>query len=74
MADLTIKPFYIVYISAVYFSCCVMVTVGYPPTDDPLEKLYSMVLMVILSVSIFSIYLNSKSALAYSVGAIASIS
>jgi len=53
MSNNTRKPFYIIYLSAVYYACCVMVTVGYPPTEDPLEKIYSMFLMIILSVIIF---------------------
>ena len=34
-----------------------MVTVGFPPTDDPAEKIYSMVLMVLLSVRKINFYI-----------------
>ena len=47
-----------------------MVTTGMFPTNDTIEKIYSMVLMVLLSVNLFSNYYYLKCALAYSISSI----
>ena len=40
----------VVYINSLYFTVASMVTTGMVPTNDTIEKIYSMILMVLLSV------------------------
>lgn len=63
-----------VYITSLYYTACVMVTVGIAPTNDPIERIYSIILMILLSVLIFFFYkIKKKGTLAYSIGTVGMI-
>ena len=57
MTNIDIESKTVVYINSCFFSVATMVTAGMIPTNDTIEKVYSMFLMVLLSVNIVMIYI-----------------
>ena len=56
MTNIDIESKTVVYINSCFFAVATMVTAGMIPTNDTIEKFYSMFLMVLLSVKIAVIH------------------